>query len=398
MPSARAWTRAGSARSWRPRRRSRRAAACDWCRTARPMLCRERLSIGSGVDGGFAAAVVVPAAKLHRLPDWLDDHAAALLEPLACGCNSLFDPAVIEAGDRVLVTGPGPVGLLAAQLARIAGRPGRRRAARPATGSAWRSRRGSASRPLASTTPATAAALDAEAAERAIDVVVEALGGAAGRAHGADLAAAARHARPDGPAVGRRSASRSARSSPASSGSAPASAAHRHRGCGPCASSRRRSVELAPLVSDVLPLRDWPRALDGVRAPRRAEDGVRPAARLTRPPGGPASRRGAGPSPRRARSPAPPPPRGHELAALAQPEAGAPRLEPLVVDAVGAGLGRLRPDGQDHQRLVAVVAQAVEDAVGDEHDRAGHEPVASRSRCPRSGRRRGPPATRPLTT
>jgi L-iditol 2-dehydrogenase len=94
---------------------------CAHCRTARPMLCRDRLSVGSGVDGGFAAAVVVPAEKLHRLPSHLDDRAAALMEPLACGCNSLFDPGVVQVADRVLVSGPGPVGLLAAQLARLAG-------------------------------------------------------------------------------------------------------------------------------------------------------------------------------------------------------------------------------------------------------------------------------------
>ncbi len=36
---------------------------CDWCRTARPMLCRDRLSVGSGVDGGFASAVRRPGRK-----------------------------------------------------------------------------------------------------------------------------------------------------------------------------------------------------------------------------------------------------------------------------------------------------------------------------------------------
>lgn len=94
---------------------------CRYCRTGRPMLCAERLSIGSGVDGGFAEAMVVPARLLHRLPERLDDHAAALMEPLACCCNSLSDPAVIDTGDRVLVLGAGPVGILAAQVARAAG-------------------------------------------------------------------------------------------------------------------------------------------------------------------------------------------------------------------------------------------------------------------------------------
>jgi L-iditol 2-dehydrogenase len=94
---------------------------CDWCRAGRVNLCPERRSIGSIVDGGFAPRVIVPAANLHRFPDWLDEHAAALAEPLACVCNCLLDPPVVSAGDRVLVTGPGPVGLLAAQVARAGG-------------------------------------------------------------------------------------------------------------------------------------------------------------------------------------------------------------------------------------------------------------------------------------
>jgi L-iditol 2-dehydrogenase len=84
-------------------------------------LCPERRSIGSVVDGAFAARVLVPARNLHRIPDWLDEHAAALAEPLACVCHCLLDPPLVAPADRVLVTGPGPVGLLSAQVARAAG-------------------------------------------------------------------------------------------------------------------------------------------------------------------------------------------------------------------------------------------------------------------------------------
>ncbi|MGH9313580.1 MAG: zinc-dependent alcohol dehydrogenase [Vicinamibacterales bacterium] len=94
---------------------------CEWCRAGRINLCPERRSIGSFVDGAFARYVVVPAKNLHRCPDWLDEHAAVLVEPLACVCHCLFDPPRVTVGDRVLVTGPGPVGLLAAQVARALG-------------------------------------------------------------------------------------------------------------------------------------------------------------------------------------------------------------------------------------------------------------------------------------
>jgi L-iditol 2-dehydrogenase len=93
---------------------------CVWCMTGRINLCPERRSIGSFVDGGFAPRLLVPARNLHRIPDWLDAHAASMTEPLACCCQSL-PPGSVGAGDSVLVVGPGPVGLLAAQVARAAG-------------------------------------------------------------------------------------------------------------------------------------------------------------------------------------------------------------------------------------------------------------------------------------
>ncbi len=95
--------------------------SCEWCRAGRTNLCPERRSIGSFVDGAFASRLHVPASALHRVPDWLGASAAALVEPLACCCNSLLEPAGVRDGDRVLVVGPGPIGLVAAQVARATG-------------------------------------------------------------------------------------------------------------------------------------------------------------------------------------------------------------------------------------------------------------------------------------
>jgi L-iditol 2-dehydrogenase len=94
---------------------------CACCRNGRPNLCLERRSIGIHVDGGFAPRVIVPAANLHVVPDGLSDAAASLAEPLSCVCQCLLDPAAVSPGDRVLVVGPGPIGLIAAQVARILG-------------------------------------------------------------------------------------------------------------------------------------------------------------------------------------------------------------------------------------------------------------------------------------
>jgi L-iditol 2-dehydrogenase len=93
---------------------------CAHCGSGRRNLCVERRSIGSFVDGGFAPRVLVPVGNLHRIPDWLDGHAAALAEPLACCCQALREGTVPESAS-ILVVGPGPIGLLAAQVARAQG-------------------------------------------------------------------------------------------------------------------------------------------------------------------------------------------------------------------------------------------------------------------------------------
>jgi L-iditol 2-dehydrogenase len=95
--------------------------ACPMCRDGRPNLCPERRSIGSLVDGGFAGHVVAPVRNLHALPDHVDDLDGALAEPLACVAHCLLDPPRVQAGDRVLVTGPGTMGQLTARVATALG-------------------------------------------------------------------------------------------------------------------------------------------------------------------------------------------------------------------------------------------------------------------------------------
>jgi L-iditol 2-dehydrogenase len=94
---------------------------CAYCRGGRPNMCAQRRSLGTHADGGMAPRLVLPAHNLHRVPDDVDDFAATLSEPLACVCHSLLDPPAVSAGDRVLVVGPGSIGLVAAQVARACG-------------------------------------------------------------------------------------------------------------------------------------------------------------------------------------------------------------------------------------------------------------------------------------
>jgi L-iditol 2-dehydrogenase len=144
---------------------------CRYCAGGRPNLCSRRRSIGSREDGAFAPLLLVPARALHRIPDGLDGHAAALTEPLACVCNCLLDPDVVRAGDSALVVGPGPVGLLAAQVAAACG------ATVHVRGTARDEARLAAARALGFET-----SLAGESLELEPDVAVECSGSAAGTA------------------------------------------------------------------------------------------------------------------------------------------------------------------------------------------------------------------------
>jgi threonine dehydrogenase-like Zn-dependent dehydrogenase len=85
-------------------------------------VCADRFEIGirGGWPGALAEQLVVPAAALHPLPDAVDAAAGALVEP---GGNALrsVQAAAVGPGDRVLVLGPGTIGLLVAQFALAAG-------------------------------------------------------------------------------------------------------------------------------------------------------------------------------------------------------------------------------------------------------------------------------------
>lgn len=72
------------------------------------------------VDGAFCRYVAHDARFAHRVPDSVSDDAAALLEPLSVALWASWKGG-IKVGDRVLVTGSGPIGLLATAVARAAG-------------------------------------------------------------------------------------------------------------------------------------------------------------------------------------------------------------------------------------------------------------------------------------
>ncbi len=93
---------------------------CHACEAGRPQYCQGRCTIGLHIDGGFADSVVVPAANCHRIPENLALDVAALTEPLSISVNAV-DVAQVQPGDRVVVLGPGPIGLGAAWVAQKRG-------------------------------------------------------------------------------------------------------------------------------------------------------------------------------------------------------------------------------------------------------------------------------------
>ena len=80
-----------------------------------------RRGYGAAVNGAMTKFVRVPARILHRVPDNLPIEIAALTEPCCVAYNAVVNNGTIRPGDRVIVYGPGPIGLLCAHVARISG-------------------------------------------------------------------------------------------------------------------------------------------------------------------------------------------------------------------------------------------------------------------------------------
>jgi threonine dehydrogenase-like Zn-dependent dehydrogenase len=95
---------------------------CYRCLSGRPHVCADRYEIGirNGWPGALAEQLPVPVTALHPLPDSVDAALGALVEP---GGNALraVRGAALEPGWRLLVLGPGTIGLLAALIAAAQG-------------------------------------------------------------------------------------------------------------------------------------------------------------------------------------------------------------------------------------------------------------------------------------
>lgn len=89
---------------------------CYYCKTGNFLMCRDRLSIGYGVNGGMTEYCVVPEDIIHTLPDSVPFDAGSVCEPAAVSVHAVYDSVRPEPGDLVVVIGAGAIGLLVAQI------------------------------------------------------------------------------------------------------------------------------------------------------------------------------------------------------------------------------------------------------------------------------------------
>lgn len=94
---------------------------CRYCRIGAPFFCIDRAALGSGIHGGFARYCGVRQEILFKLPDDLDMEAGALCEPFACAFQAVVELTEILPSEVVVVSGPGPIGLMCMMLARAHG-------------------------------------------------------------------------------------------------------------------------------------------------------------------------------------------------------------------------------------------------------------------------------------
>ncbi len=94
---------------------------CSLCRTGNIQICKMKRSPGWGIDGAFTRYLKMPERLLHRIPDNMSFDMAAVVEPAANTVHDVIERAKVEAGDFVVVVGPGPIGLLAGMTARAGG-------------------------------------------------------------------------------------------------------------------------------------------------------------------------------------------------------------------------------------------------------------------------------------
>ena len=92
---------------------------CRNCRAGRRHLCREAKGVGVDRPGAFAERFVLPAFNAFKVPDAIPDEIAAILDPFGNAVHTAL--AFDLVGEDVLITGAGPIGIMASAVARFVG-------------------------------------------------------------------------------------------------------------------------------------------------------------------------------------------------------------------------------------------------------------------------------------
>jgi threonine 3-dehydrogenase len=92
---------------------------CRNCRAGRRHLCMNTKGVGVNRQGAFAEYISVPAFNVFKLPDSISDDMASILDPLGNATHTALSFDLV--GEDVLITGAGPIGVMAVAIAKYAG-------------------------------------------------------------------------------------------------------------------------------------------------------------------------------------------------------------------------------------------------------------------------------------
>ncbi|HVJ31874.1 MAG TPA: L-threonine 3-dehydrogenase [Terriglobia bacterium] len=92
---------------------------CRNCRAGRRHLCRNTVGVGVNVPGAFAEYLSLPAVNAFKIPDNISDDLAAIFDPFGNATHTALSFNLV--GEDVLITGAGPIGIMAAAICRHVG-------------------------------------------------------------------------------------------------------------------------------------------------------------------------------------------------------------------------------------------------------------------------------------
>ena len=92
---------------------------CRNCRAGKRHLCRNTIGVGVNRPGCFAEYLTIPAGNVFKVPDTINDDIAAILDPLGNATHTTLSFDLV--GEDVLITGAGPIGIMAVAIAKNVG-------------------------------------------------------------------------------------------------------------------------------------------------------------------------------------------------------------------------------------------------------------------------------------